>query len=94
MPHILQGDAAPSVSNADKLNGQCPSAAPELNHCTSGNAENWMVLSISGDKPTPRFNVNHYSLSVLCGFYELLHLIGSGFIKRSFTISLNSMQQL
>ncbi|XP_052189359.1 acyl-CoA-binding domain-containing protein 4 [Diospyros lotus] len=50
------GDAAPSVSNADKLNGQCPSAAPELNHCTSGNAENWMVLSISGDKPTPRFN--------------------------------------
>ncbi|KAL6517168.1 hypothetical protein OROHE_017874 [Orobanche hederae] len=37
---------------------QCHSSstAPELNNCTLGNSENWMVLSISGEKPTPRFN--------------------------------------
>ncbi|XP_031396498.1 acyl-CoA-binding domain-containing protein 6 [Punica granatum] len=29
---------------------------PEINGCTSGSSENWMVLSISGDKPAPRFN--------------------------------------
>ncbi|KAK7412591.1 hypothetical protein VNO78_04072 [Psophocarpus tetragonolobus] len=43
------------------INGQCEendcqvsSAAPEMRTCTSGSSENWMVLSIAGDKPTPR----------------------------------------
>ncbi|KAA8548505.1 hypothetical protein F0562_000228 [Nyssa sinensis] len=47
---------APAINNSDDLNCQYASAAPELNNCTSGNSENWMVLSIAGDKPTPRFN--------------------------------------
>ncbi|KAE9455259.1 hypothetical protein C3L33_12851, partial [Rhododendron williamsianum] len=50
------GGVEPAVSSSVELNGQCPSAAPELNNYTSGNSENWMVLSIAGDKPTPRFN--------------------------------------
>ncbi|XP_059632689.1 acyl-CoA-binding domain-containing protein 6 isoform X2 [Cornus florida] len=47
---------APATNKSDELNCQYSSAAPELNNCTSGNSENWMVLSIAGDKPTPRFN--------------------------------------
>ncbi|PPR92244.1 hypothetical protein GOBAR_AA28412 [Gossypium barbadense] len=31
-----------------------PSTAPEIN--SSGNSENWMVLSVAGEKPVPRFN--------------------------------------
>ncbi|KAL0414693.1 UNVERIFIED_CONTAM: Dynein regulatory complex subunit [Sesamum radiatum] len=50
-----EGVAAAS-SEADELNCQSSSNAPELNNCTSGSSENWMVLSISGEKPTPRFN--------------------------------------
>ncbi|KAG4379117.1 hypothetical protein GLYMA_17G181950v4 [Glycine max] len=30
------------------------SAAPDKHTCTPSNSKNWMVLSISGDKPTPR----------------------------------------
>ncbi|PSS33954.1 Acyl-CoA-binding domain-containing protein [Actinidia chinensis var. chinensis] len=47
---------APSINNSDEPNFQCSSDAPELNKCTSGNSDNWMVLSVAGDKPTPRFN--------------------------------------
>ncbi|KAK6117318.1 hypothetical protein DH2020_048909 [Rehmannia glutinosa] len=43
-------------TEADELNCHSSSNAPELNNCTSGSSENWMVLSISGEKPTPRFN--------------------------------------
>ncbi|KAL0376484.1 UNVERIFIED_CONTAM: Monothiol glutaredoxin-S4 [Sesamum calycinum] len=50
-----EGVAAAS-SEADEVNCQSSSNAPELNNCTSGSSENWMVLSISGEKPTPRFN--------------------------------------
>ncbi|KAL6971330.1 hypothetical protein U1Q18_031008, partial [Sarracenia purpurea var. burkii] len=50
------GGVAPSTNNSDELNCQCSSGEPELNNCTSGNSENWMVLSIAGDKPKPRFN--------------------------------------
>ncbi|XP_058209206.1 tip elongation aberrant protein 1 isoform X3 [Rhododendron vialii] len=50
------GGVEPAVGSSDELNCQGPSAAPELNNYTSGNSENWMVLSIAGDKPTPRFN--------------------------------------
>ncbi|KAL2930298.1 Acyl-CoA-binding domain-containing protein 6 [Bienertia sinuspersici] len=35
---------------------QCSSAPQDINHCTSGSSESWMVLSIAGDKPKPRFN--------------------------------------
>lgn len=47
----------PNVDVSDELNCQASSGGPELNNCTSGNSENWMVLSVSGDKPAPRFNV-------------------------------------
>ena len=43
------------VSDSDELKCQCSSTEPEVN---TGNAENWLELSITGDKPTPRFNVN------------------------------------
>ncbi|KAL4642835.1 hypothetical protein ACB092_02G048700 [Castanea dentata] len=50
--------AAPPTSVSDELNRQCSSsaAAPEISNCASGSLENWMVLSIAGEKPTPRFN--------------------------------------
>ncbi|KAG2727198.1 hypothetical protein I3843_01G142900 [Carya illinoinensis] len=48
--------AAPTTSLSDELNCHCSSAAPEISNCTSWNSENWMVLSIAGDKPTARFN--------------------------------------
>ncbi|XP_051130459.1 acyl-CoA-binding domain-containing protein 6 [Andrographis paniculata] len=51
------GDGVAATSGeADELNFQSSSNAPGLNNCTSGSSENWMVLSISGEKPTPRFN--------------------------------------
>ncbi|PIN07508.1 putative protein, contains kelch repeat [Handroanthus impetiginosus] len=51
------GEGTATANNeADELNCQSSSNAPELNNCTSGSSENWMVLSISGEKPTPRFN--------------------------------------
>lgn len=50
------GDAAGGSSgHSDEVDCQ-PST-----EITSGSSENWMVLSIAGDKPTPRSNV---SLSV------------------------------
>ncbi|KAE8076726.1 hypothetical protein FH972_015358 [Carpinus fangiana] len=48
--------AAPAVSLSDELDCQCSSAAPEIRSSTLGKSENWMVLSIAGDKPTARFN--------------------------------------
>lgn len=52
-----QGEGVASKTNEpDELNFQSSSSAPELNNRTSGSSENWMVLSVSGDKPTPRFN--------------------------------------
>ncbi|CAO2839431.1 unnamed protein product [Amaranthus hypochondriacus] len=36
--------------------GETDSAARDINNCTSGSCESWMVLSIAGDKPKPRFN--------------------------------------
>lgn len=49
--------AAPANSLSDELDRKCSSAAePEISNCASGNSENWMVLSIAGEKPTPRFN--------------------------------------
>ncbi|KAL1803792.1 hypothetical protein ACET3Z_032439 [Daucus carota] len=48
--------SAAATNNPDETNCQPLSAAPELSSCTSGNSENWMVLSTSGDKPAPRLN--------------------------------------
>ncbi|KAK7245696.1 hypothetical protein RIF29_40545 [Crotalaria pallida] len=47
---------AGASSHSDEIDSQFPSvaAAPEISTCTSGSSENWMVLSIAGDKPTPR----------------------------------------
>lgn len=42
---------------SDELDCQCSSLAPEGGNSTTGSSDNWMVLSIAGDKPTPRFNV-------------------------------------
>ncbi|XP_050220345.1 acyl-CoA-binding domain-containing protein 4 isoform X2 [Mercurialis annua] len=48
---------AATTSISDELDCPCSSAPPEVNSSTtSANSENWMVLSISGDKPAPRFN--------------------------------------
>ncbi|BAT77163.1 hypothetical protein LR48_Vigan01g309500 [Vigna angularis] len=47
-----EGDAG-SSGHSDEVD--ClPSA--EISSCASGSSENWMVLSIAGDKPTPRSN--------------------------------------
>lgn len=55
---LLQNEcAAHANSHSDELDCQCSSAAPEISNSSIGSSENWMVLSISGDKPTPRFNV-------------------------------------
>lgn len=55
---ILQSECvAPSNNHADESDCQCTIAGPEVSNGTSGNSENWMVLSIAGDKPIPRFNV-------------------------------------
>lgn len=51
------GESGGRVSGqSDELNCQYSSDAPEANNTTTGKSENWMVLSIAGDKPTPRFN--------------------------------------
>nr|XP_027121119.1 acyl-CoA-binding domain-containing protein 6 [Coffea arabica] len=45
---------APALNASHESNCQTPSGAPEFNSCTSGSSENWMVLSVTGDKPAPR----------------------------------------
>ncbi|XP_068660068.1 acyl-CoA-binding domain-containing protein 6-like [Aristolochia californica] len=43
-------------SPLDDDNWQCLSSELDPSNCTSGNSENWMVLSTLGEKPSPRFN--------------------------------------
>ncbi|XP_049410467.1 acyl-CoA-binding domain-containing protein 4 isoform X2 [Solanum stenotomum] len=51
------GEAVPPSNNdSEEKSCQCSSGAPEFNDCASGGSENWMLLSIAGEKPTPRFN--------------------------------------
>ncbi|GMI70322.1 hypothetical protein like AT5G18590 [Hibiscus trionum] len=45
--------AMPAGSHSDELEYH-GAAAPEIN--SSGNSENWMVLSVAGEAPVPRFN--------------------------------------
>ncbi|KAK3189787.1 hypothetical protein Dsin_029348 [Dipteronia sinensis] len=47
---------APPNSHSDEHDCQFSFAVPEISNSTSANSENWMVLSIAGDKPAPRFN--------------------------------------
>nr|KJB72597.1 hypothetical protein B456_011G187500 [Gossypium raimondii] len=42
-----------AVNHSDELESHCP-PAPVIN--SSGNSENWMVLSVAGETPEPRFN--------------------------------------
>ncbi|KAJ1414245.1 Kelch-type beta propeller [Sesbania bispinosa] len=49
------GDGTAGTSgHSEEIDNQFSSSAPEISTCTSGSSENWMVLSIAGDKPTPR----------------------------------------
>ncbi|KAG4393546.1 hypothetical protein GLYMA_03G112050v4 [Glycine max] len=49
---LIQGDKVTGTSgHYEKM---LSSVAPDKHTCTLGNSKNWMVLSISGDKPTPR----------------------------------------
>ncbi|XVF38664.1 hypothetical protein REPUB_Repub20aG0122100 [Reevesia pubescens] len=45
--------AVPAGSHSDEFDSH-GSTAPEIN--SSGNSENWMVLSVAGERPVPRFN--------------------------------------
>ncbi|GLU08345.1 hypothetical protein SLE2022_252630 [Rubroshorea leprosula] len=46
--------AVPASGNSDELDCHCP---PEICcNCTSGSYENWMLLSVCGEKPVPRLN--------------------------------------
>ncbi|KAK8483433.1 hypothetical protein V6N13_104423 [Hibiscus sabdariffa] len=45
--------AMPAGNHSDEIEYHC-AAAPEIN--SSGNSENWMVLSVAGEAPVPRFN--------------------------------------
>ncbi|CAI0626908.1 unnamed protein product [Linum tenue] len=48
-----------SVHCDDQLDCECQKSAhpaADIGSSTSGNSNNWMVLSIAGDKPAPRFN--------------------------------------
>ncbi|TKY71997.1 Acyl-CoA-binding domain-containing protein 4 [Spatholobus suberectus] len=49
------GDGVAGTSgHSEEIDCQFSFAAPEMRTCASGSSENWMVLSIAGDKPTPR----------------------------------------
>ncbi|KAF7813679.1 acyl-CoA-binding domain-containing protein 4 [Senna tora] len=51
------GVLAGNSDHTGELDCQCSSsAAPEISTSTLGSSENWMVLSVAGDKPTPRSN--------------------------------------
>ncbi|CAN1807088.1 Acyl-CoA-binding domain-containing protein 6 [Linum perenne] len=53
-PTIRDGGLATTTHCDEQLDCQCQ--PPDIGSSTSGNSENWMVLSIAGDKPAPRFN--------------------------------------
>lgn len=49
------GDGVARTSgHSEEIDRQFLSATAEMHTCTSGSSENWMVLSIAGEKPTPR----------------------------------------
>ncbi|QCD77005.1 acyl-CoA-binding domain-containing protein 6-like [Vigna unguiculata] len=46
--------AARTSGHSEEIDSQFLSATAEMHTSTSGSSENWMVLSIAGEKPTPR----------------------------------------
>lgn len=96
---IFQGESGGRASGqSDELNCQYSSDAPEVNNTTTGKSENWMVLSIAGDKPTPRFNVKNCWYLILGLLYIIIWL--KLYVKailpnwNLYFVFLNSMQQL
>ncbi|GAU42716.1 hypothetical protein TSUD_382510 [Trifolium subterraneum] len=43
-----------SSGHSEEIDCQISSTGPEISNCASSSSENWMVLSIAGDKPIPR----------------------------------------
>lgn len=62
---MFQGDGVGRTSGHSPE--EIDSAAPEISVSTPGSSENWMVLSLAGDKPTPR--------SYVCNSVILFHFI-------------------
>ncbi|XP_075477618.1 uncharacterized protein LOC142518699 isoform X2 [Primulina tabacum] len=55
--NISNGESMENTSDDyDELIRQSSSDGSELNNCASGSSEDWMVLSVSGEKPKARFN--------------------------------------
>jgi len=50
---------------SEDFNCQCSPDGPDLNKSIVGNFDTWMMLSASGDKPTPRFHVIDSLISFL-----------------------------
>lgn len=48
--------AAPASRHSEEHDSQRASDVPDISNCASGQSENWMVLSIAGERPAPRFN--------------------------------------
>ncbi|XP_023528519.1 acyl-CoA-binding domain-containing protein 4-like [Cucurbita pepo subsp. pepo] len=49
--------AAPASRHSEEHDGQRASdVVPDISNGASGQSENWMVLSMAGEKPAPRFN--------------------------------------
>ncbi|KAL5541810.1 hypothetical protein UlMin_009520 [Ulmus minor] len=48
--------AATASGHSDELDCQCSSATAEAANSSTANSDSWMVLSVAGDNPTPRFN--------------------------------------
>ncbi|XP_022979721.1 acyl-CoA-binding domain-containing protein 6-like [Cucurbita maxima] len=49
--------AAPASRHSEEHDGQRASdVVPDISNGASGQSENWMVLSMTGEKPAPRFN--------------------------------------
>jgi len=52
------GDAVTGSSgHSHEIDNEIVSTTDISTTCSSGGSENWVLLSISGDKPAPRFNV-------------------------------------
>ncbi|XP_047317143.1 acyl-CoA-binding domain-containing protein 4 isoform X2 [Impatiens glandulifera] len=51
-----EATAPPPISKPDEPISQSSTAPTELSNGALSSSDNWMVLSTSGDKPTPRFN--------------------------------------
>ncbi|KAH1146417.1 hypothetical protein GLYMA_15G096200v4 [Glycine max] len=61
--HKRNGDRVAGTSgHSEEIDCPLSSAAPEMHTCTAGSSENWMVLSIAGNKPTPR---SHHAAAVI-----------------------------